>query len=412
MQRALGPLMALILLMAVVLLLASALVRPTLVAPQEHAARVEQVDSSAYPQIDVYVTVEDVAGRPRRNLEREDFRLREEGVPVDLSGFGGAGAEPVTSLLVIDQSLSMAEAGKIEGAREAAAAFVELMRPGDQAGVLVFNEEADLRQDFSDNHGELARTIARIRPTGGTALYDAVVAGVELLQAVPGRRLLLVLSDGQDCRVAGDGCPDEYGSQQTLDEAIAYAQAAGQPVVVVGLGNPSGVDEAGIDEEALGRIAAESGGQYFYTPQANELAGLYTEVAGAVQQEYRLSYVSPRPFYDGTRRVIEVQVGAALATSGYTERHLINVVAAPLVGLVLLLPLVGLLVLPGIVSARQRKPATNAIPEPQPALGEKTSGSIGAHSCSFCGTTMRTGAHFCPSCGRRVSLVEAMRDEN
>jgi hypothetical protein len=80
-----------------------------------------------------------------------------------------------------------------------------------------------------------------------------------------------------------------------------------------------------------------------------------------VQQEYLLSYTSPRPFYDGTRRDIEVHVAGVTVGGGYTERHLINVVSSPLVGLILLVPLAGLLVVPEVVSRRRKAHPNNAV---------------------------------------------------
>jgi Ca-activated chloride channel homolog len=401
------------------LLVASALGRPAPTAT-DGAARVEQVDTSSYPTVTLYVSVRDEAGQLRSGLSSADFTVLEDGAPVDLEAFGGAGEGPVTSVLVVDRSGSMEDDGKMEGAREAALAFIALLRAGDQAALVTFDSQVELVQGFTDDASALTAAVERLRPDGGTALYDAVLAGTELLQEMPGRRLLVVLSDGQDCREPTNSCEPRYGSSSTLTEAITAAQAAGQPVAVVGLGARTG--NTGIDERSLQRIAEESGGRYLYAPRGEELAGLYAELADEVQREYRLSYVSPRPFYDGTRRDIAVQVGAATAAGGYTERHLINVVASPLVGLVLLTPLAVLLILPAVRRSRQVRggtamtvPEHEALAEPLlvgalPMVGEaSTTTAPTGRRCSSCDTALRAGAKFCPACGATQSPEESRR---
>lgn len=424
MRRLMVPAALLALLLVVALMVASALGRPALEPPAGGAARVAQVDTGAYPEVTLYVGVTDEAGLPLGGLSSADFAVTEDGAPVELSGFGGAGAGPVSALLVLDRSLSMADEDKIEGAQEAAEAFVEMLRPGDRAALLPFNDQVDAATPFTGDQEELREAIEELRADGGTALYDAVVAGVEVLRDQPGRRLLLVLSDGQDCSVSGDGCPNEFGSAHSLDEALAYAEAAGQPVAVVGLGDRAGSGRAGIDETVLRRMADDTGGRYFYAPRADELAQLYADLAGEVQREYRLTYVSPRPFYDGTRRDIQVRVGGSVAAGGYTERHLINVVSSPMAGVVLLTPLVGLLLLPGLLRRRAgRGPAPAGAPPvgalaadstvvvsgplvpatipvaPVAAPAGATPVAAGTRRCVSCDTALREGARFCNTCG-------------
>ncbi|MBX0330803.1 VWA domain-containing protein [Oscillochloris sp. ZM17-4] len=372
--------------------------------------RVTQVDTSAYPQVSIFTSVGDPAGGPRANLARADFQIMEDGTPVDLIGFVGAGGSAISTALVVDRSGSMEDAGKIEGARAAAEAFVQLLRPGDRAALISFNDEVQTVEPFTDDQGELQRSIERLRPDNGTALYDAIVAGVDLLRDQPGRRALLVLTDGQDCRES-NACPVEAGSAHSLREAIDYATAAGQAVYVVGLGERSGGSDTGVDEGVLRQIATGTDGAYSYSPDAAALADLYTALAGDLQGEYQLTYLSPRPFYDGTRRDIQVTVAGFSAGAGYTERHLINVTSSPLVGAALLAPLLGLLLLPGLLAARRRTqpsggadhvsspaladgpPAIAAAPEPaaQPAAAGRR--------CVSCDAPLRPGARFCGGCG-------------
>ena len=282
-----------------------------------------------------------------------------------------------------------------------------------------FESSVDTVQSFSSSPGALRNAIGSLDADGGTALYDAVIAGVDLLRGVEGRRALIVLSDGADCREPGDNCPDIYGSDATLSEAIAYATSATQPVYVVGLGDRDTSGDGGIDEAVLRQIAENTSGDYFYAPKGEELTSLYTRLAGDIQAEYRISYTSPRPFYDGTQRDIRVLVGGQSAAGGYTERHLINVVSSPLVGLALLTPLLGLLAIPAMRRRSNPMPASSspsAPPRPasgplieavatgpaapSPAPPRTVAVSIGeAPRCQQCDRPLRPQARYCNGCG-------------
>ncbi|MEI7768817.1 MAG: VWA domain-containing protein, partial [Chloroflexales bacterium] len=349
------------LLLIVVLLFQVGSTQPLLSADGQ--VRVTQVDTSAYPQVSLYTAVGDPAGGLRTDLSRSDFQIVEDAALVDITNFVGAGGSAISTALVVDRSLSMEDAGKIVGAREAADAFVGLLRPGDQAALISFSSQVQVSEPFTADRAALQSSIDRLRPSGGTALYDSIVAGVDLLRDQPGRRVLLVLTDGQDCRDLSD-CPHEAGSSHSLGDAISYATAAGQAVYVVGLGERDGGGNSGIDEGVLRQIASGTAGSYYYSPSAADLRDLYTSLAGSLQREYRLTYVSPRPFYDGTRRDIHVTVAGASVGAGYTEQHLINVTSRPLVGAGLLVPLLGLLLLPGLIAARRVRDEVPAAPVP------------------------------------------------
>lgn len=435
-QKRLMPGLFALLLVALLLALPGAATAQSPAAPP--AVQVTQVDTGNYPEVTVYVAAHDATGSPLAGLSQADFSLSEDGTPVTVSDFRGSGTVPLTSVLVIDRSGSMNELGKLAGARAAAQAFVDQMRPGDRTALVAFNSQVASLSPFSADQAALHAELLRVRADGGTAVYDAVAAGAELLADQSGRRALLVLTDGQDCR-ENNPCPAEEGSRHPLTAAIAAANQSAQPVYVIGLGDPLVQGEGGIDENVLRRIAAETGGEYFYAPQAAALADLYTRLSSDLQAEYALTYVSPRPFFDGTRRDIQVQIGTAAATSGYTERHLIDVRSHPLVALALLLPLLGLLAMPALQARRNRQPrgaqlATVATAAPAPLLEEVVAGrchacdaelygdanfctACGADQrgatavepapafCTQCGNQLRPGAHFCGRCGTIASAL-------
>src|SRR5262245_55523044 len=141
------------------LLLALLLVALPAQAQAPPGARVAQVDTSAYPTVKLYVSVTDAAGQPQPGLVAHDFAITEDGQPVTIDSFAGGGAGAINAVLVIDRSGSMDEGDKIEGARDAAQAFVQQMRSGDQTAVIAFSNEPQLVQPFTSDTELLERAI-------------------------------------------------------------------------------------------------------------------------------------------------------------------------------------------------------------------------------------------------------------
>lgn len=380
------------------LLLASA--APAAAQGQQPEARVTQVDTAAYPDITLYVSVTDAEGAPVGGLAASDFRITEDGQPVTIGNFAGGG-EPFTAVLAIDRSGSMDQAGKMDGAKEAALAFVEQMRQGDMVGVVAFDDTPRLLASPTRSVATLRSSIGDLEAEGSTALYDSIVVGVQQLASASGRRSLILLTDGRDQRFQGDPTPI---SEHTLAQAIQVAQQAGVAIQVIGLGDRSSDDDVtGIDEGVLQQIASATGGQYIYAPSAGELAALYRSLAASMQAEYRITYRSPRPTFDGTRRDIRVQAaGSGAAGGSYLEQHLIHVRSSPALALLLLLPILGLLVAPRLVRGRVRR-----APQPAPAAPQLAPPDA-PRFCDQCGKPLRPGVKFCAGCGSRVP-TEALR---
>jgi VWFA-related protein len=270
--------------------------------------QVVQVDKSRFPEVDVYVSVTDAEGQPVKDLEVGDFHLVEDGRFAALSHVSRAGEQgPVTAMLLIDRSGSMDYADKMQAAREAAIAFVELMRPGDVTGVIAFNTQVSTVQPPTEDREALTEAIQAIEAVDDTALYDALDVALEMLQPVAGRKAIIAVTDGMN--TAG---------QRTRDEILALAAEQGISIYTVGLGDPSlGTGAyAGIDEPTLEAIAEASNGIYTFAPNPEDLRGLYELLSLRIQNEYRLTYRSPNPLRDGTNRSALVTVATR---SGPTE---------------------------------------------------------------------------------------------
>jgi VWFA-related protein len=320
---------------------------------QGYSAQVVQVDTSQFPQIDLWVSVTDAAGNPVRNVEDSAFTILENGQPVPIGEVYQAGEQgPVTTVLVIDRSGSMNDVGKLDAAKAAATAFVDLMRAEDSTGVIVFNTQVETIQPLTSDKDALRQAIAGIEAFEDTAVYDALASAVDMLGGVQGRRVIILLSDGLD-----------NSSALALDDILARIEQEEISIYTIGLGDPAvGIGStSGIDEAALQAIADQSRGTYAYSPDAAGLSGLYEQLSRRLQNEYRLRYISPNTLRDGVERGVEVQLttpsgvtsGASSAVeAGYNPGGLIpetsGAMSWPLFG-GLLAGLALLLVVPGVL---------------------------------------------------------------
>jgi len=303
-------------------------------------ARVTLINKKDFPLLRVHLLVEDKTGEPVRSLRKADMALSEDGIPVDISAFQGAGEQEITAILVLDRSGSMADERKIEGAQAAALQFVTLMRPGDQAGLIVFDERVETLVPLGSDGDALRAAIQGVYPDGGTAFYDAVYAAVDQLADAAGRPAIIALTDGLDNQ-----------SYHSLSQLVSHAQERYLPVYTIGLGRD-------VEESKLRRLAEETGGIYFYAPSGDELSELYATLAQELQNEYVLEYTSPTPRLDGTSRqvmtTIQTGAGEISVQDRYSVSGLLAVSLNPLFFLALLVPLLLLAAGPALLKRRRQ----------------------------------------------------------
>jgi len=315
--------------------------------------QVVQVDQSRFPEIDVYVSVTDAAGQPVKTLLPENFGLEENGQAQALDHVSRAGEQgPVTAVLVIDKSGSMKNVGKMEAARDAATAFVQLMRPTDATGVIAFDTKVTVVQPLTSDKDALVAAIEGITPKGDTAVRDALYAAAQMLEPVSGRKAIIAVTDGMD-----------NSSAHTLDDLLTFVGEQGVSIYTIGLGDPTqaGDEDAGIDEPSLRAIAEGSGGLHTFAPKPEDLRNLYELLSVRIQNEYRLTYTSPNALRDGTIRTITVQIttsaGPTTVNATYNPGGVIpEVESRPTWGLFLVgfLVLGFLLILPTLVGWGRR----------------------------------------------------------
>jgi VWFA-related protein len=266
-------------------------------------AQLGQPDVSQFPQVRLFVYPTGPHGEPLTGLRQEQFAVTEDGRPVALEELRDAAtAVPLEVCLAIDRSGSMLDEAKMTSAKAAARQFIAAMRPSDRGAVVSFASSATLDRVLTGDRAGLVAAIEAMHPGDSTALYDGVYWAVEQVSlragrssvyaaGTPGsRRVVLALTDGID-----------NASHAGPADVVRQARANGVTIYTIGLGSDAAQDD-------LRRLASATGGRYFYAPTGSQLAQLYGQIAQQLRSEYALTYRTPRPSADGTRRNVAVQL--------------------------------------------------------------------------------------------------------
>jgi len=293
--------------------------------------------------VNVTVTVSDDDGRFVPGLTADDFVVYENGQPQSLSHFS-AERVPVSLGLVVDTSGSM-EGEKIVAARDALERFLsDLLGEEDELFLYRFSDSAELLQGWTSDRRVLAQALRRMRPAGGTAMYDAVAKALPL--AVEGRhrkKALVIISDGNDTssRTRVDALRQAIRESEVLVYAVGIDGEAdtpatrqppfgrprpvpfptpfppsrpGWPPRRPGGFNPQIIGPPGamtmdvrVNADALRRLTDDSGGRTEIVRDARDLDPATEGIAEELSQQYFLGYpaVGER---DGKWREIKVEV--------------------------------------------------------------------------------------------------------
>lgn len=274
------------------------------------APQVTTLDVSSVTRVvEVYAIVTDGKGRLVTDVGREQFELREDGVPQAVEYFAHETDSPLSLGLLVDTSAS--QAGILPAEREEARAFLQgVLSPADEAFVLRFDRELLLLQPFTSDRALLTRAIDAVRadaepsvpsgkagPRRGTRLLDAIrYASQQLMSGRRGRKVLVLLTDGEDQGSLASRRDAQEAAERA--EVILYAVIAADPLFYWALGR----DFRG--ESRLAELVETTGGRLI-RPQGK---GGLAAIAAELRAQYRLGYAPRDARSDGSFRRIEVRL--------------------------------------------------------------------------------------------------------
>ncbi|MBI2186280.1 MAG: VWA domain-containing protein [Acidobacteria bacterium] len=254
--------------------------------------------------VQVTVTVTDANGRLITGLAREDFEIFEDGVRQPITVFTNERV-PVSLGVLLDTSDSM-RGQPMADARAAVDRFVSgLLERGDEAFVATFNHQPRLVAPWTRPPSAVAGELQHVLPSGGTALYDALVASAGYFaRRVHPRSALVVVSDGVDT-----------ASDWTLRQAREALQHTDPLVYAVAIDSANTPVARRVNVDALREITTTSGGYTEVVTGAADLGPATARIADELNKQYTLGYV-PTKLPDGQWRAIRVRV----ATGEYFTR--------------------------------------------------------------------------------------------
>lgn len=256
--------------------------------------------------IAIEASVVDAKGRFVRNLSESDFQLFENGVSQQIDVVSQR-REPALFVLLVDSSQSMAM--RYDAVREAARRFLEPLHPEDVVVVAPFSREVTGYTGPTRDHATIIDAIGAIRPSGGTAILDALRGVLSELTTAYERRAVVLITDGYD----------EHSTSE-FEQAVHEAQNASVTVYVVGVGGVAGISLRG--EKLLSTLADQTGGRAWFPRDNRQLADAYSSTAEDVQHRYLVTYTPANQRRDGTWRAISVKTNdpalRVRAREGYT----------------------------------------------------------------------------------------------
>ncbi len=246
--------------------------------------------------VDLYVTVTDDRGRLIPNLVEGDFAIFDEGQPQEIALFENE-VRPITVVVMLDTSISTTNVLPLilAGAEQ----FLIRMLPDDRARIGAFNDKVEIDPpEFIGDRDRLITELDHLDFGNETRLFDALSTSLDALVNVDGRRVVLVLTDGQDSA-------SDLGWKEVLERAVA------EDVMIYAIGLEveyfDGVRVRRTSpDRSLRRLAEETGGGYFELEETDELGPTFTRVSQELHSQYVIGFEPPAS--DGLTHRVDVRL--------------------------------------------------------------------------------------------------------
>ena len=268
------------------------------------------------------ITVVDKKGQFVPGLTRNDFLIFEDKVAQQVETFSDDLGETLPLYVVVLMDTSPSTAGKLKFEQESAMNFIHtVVRPRrDRVLFATFDNEINLRQDFTDKLDLLDKAVDGVKGLGSqTALFDAVWQFCdEKLRSVAGRRVMVIVTDGEDTY-----------SRANIRDAIDIAQRTETTIFAIStkagfLSTVPGVEAGQVKDQkdrALVTLAEETGGIAFFTGDMLSLERSFTKISKELRAQYLLTYKPLNDRYDGSFRKIEVKLATRRGDLKIRTKH-------------------------------------------------------------------------------------------
>jgi Ca-activated chloride channel family protein len=223
--------------------------------------------------VEIYATVFDHSGHSVQGLTRDQFEIRDDGVVQPVRVFE-ASDKSLSCALLLDTTGSMREA--MPALRNASREFIDALRPDDFVGIYGFSDHLEVLSEMGTDRAASRRAITRIRAEGRTALFDSISQLALALQNRPGKKVIVVFTDGGD-----------NASILNCQSATEHARKAGIPMFAIAEGDAL---RDGAAETLLRQLAEFTGGHSYKANHDKDIDAIFASIAGDLQNGYLLAF--------------------------------------------------------------------------------------------------------------------------
>ena len=239
----------------------------------EKQVTLQRIDLSDLPEVHLYLTITDSAGRSILGLTDQEINITLDGRPKALQSLISAleGAENLAVALLFDRSGSMKKA--LEETKAAAGDFIKRMSAGDHICIISFDDLVRVEAEFTPDKAVIEQAISNISLGRDTALFDAIDKALEMLKEVStNRQAVVILTDGKDTK-----------SRLKRDDVLSAARSQGVPLYTINLA-------ADGDQKNLIALSTETGGASFQAAVPSDLLELYQKIAEQLNNQYLVAF--------------------------------------------------------------------------------------------------------------------------
>jgi VWFA-related protein len=272
-----------------------------------------KVDES-FPALQFPLTILNANGVPVLDLEKDNFELAEDGVPLTIQSVQTTKNRDLS--IAVALVLDLSSSAPIEDVKRAAYQFLDYLGPNDRVALIGFNDNLvfdDMNPEkeigFTSDLDAVRAVVDGLTKAGWSAVYEAIYKGVLITgDEVADRRAVIVMTDGFDNR--------SRPAIASADKPVDKAKELGIPVFTVGIYNPD--PSMGKDPDYLNVLAREAGGRYQKADDPAQLSELFQSVVDQLRTEYLVTARTNQE-RDGKDHMMKIRVQTSLG-DGVVER--------------------------------------------------------------------------------------------
>ena len=241
-------------------------------------------------------------------LQKDNFRVTEDGVPQKISNFQQAEA-PITAVLLVE--FASTNYRFIYDMLNNAYGFAQSLKPQDWVAVISYDMRPEIQQDFTQDKQRVIAALNHLRIPGfsETNLFDALYDTLDRLERVQGRKYVILISSGRDTFSKLNFDEILKKIKGTRDITI-FTIGTGQMIRQLYDANMSGpvrMDYLQADNQ-MNTFAKMTGGKAYFPTFEGQVREVVGDISNAIRNEYQISYHSTNPNLDGTFRKIKVEL--------------------------------------------------------------------------------------------------------